>query len=285
MDHDEVSETESMPERAGGTSEPNDGAAAPIRHGAELLAELARAMQIAAGQERERIAASVSEEAEHQVEWTRARAAVESAELRRLAEDDMDRIQAWSEAEVKRIREEATRRAGERNVDLDTFLQRHDAMVETEIEAVAMAVRQYETTLDQFFVDMTSSIDPTYIVHQADLIPHPPNMEIVRAAARADAVARFQEMDEATTAEDTDVVVDLSSPVGVGVMDPAAISSTYSLAERAGDQAGGTSDMGVAVGGGEPSEAHPNPAVRLWRSVAAWSAPSDSTGSQPGHPR
>jgi hypothetical protein len=278
MDHDDEFQMDSMRDGAA-MAEPNNAevAMAPIDHSLAFQAELARAMQIAARHERDRIAAAVLDDAELQVDRTRARAAVESAELRRLAEDDVERIRAWSDAEIKRIREEATRRTDERNVDLDTFLQRHHAMVETEVEAVAMAVRQYETTLDEFFVDMTSSIDPAYIVHQADLIPHPPNLEIARAAARVDAVARFQETDVSTAAEETDAVVDLPNPVGVGVMDPAAISSTSNVAELAEGQQDGPSDGGAAVGAGDPSEANPNPAVRLWRSVASLSAPSGDT--------
>jgi hypothetical protein len=269
-------------------AEPNDAEAAtgPLDQSLIFQAELARAMQMAARHEQDRIVAAVLEDADVQVDRTRARAAVESAELRRLAEDDADRIRAWSDAEIKRIREEAARRAEERNVDLETFLQWHEAMIETEVVAVAMAVRQYETTLHQFFVDMSSSIDPAYVVHQADLIPHPPNLEIVRAAARADAVARFQEKDEYAAAEETDVVADFSNTVGIGVMDPTAISSAASFAERAEDQESGPSNRGVAAGADEPSGAHPNPAVRLWRSVAALSAPSpDIPRGQPGQPR
>jgi hypothetical protein len=287
MDDDDVSQMDSM-RHGTANAEPNDAdaARAPIDQRLTFQTELAHAMQIAAGRERDRIAAAVLDYAELEVDRTRARAAVESAELRRLAADDAERIRAWSEAEIDRIREEATRRTDERNVDLDTFLQRHHAMIETEVEAVAIAVRQYEAKLDQFFVDMTSSIDPAYIVRQADLIPHPPDLEIVRAAARADAVARFQERDESTTAEGTGALDDLPNSVGVGVMDPAAISSTSNIAERIEGQQGGPSGGGEAVGVGDPSGANPNPAVRLWRSVAALSAPSaDSTGGQPGQPQ
>jgi hypothetical protein len=276
MDDDDVSRMDPMRDGTA-NAEPDDADAsiAPIDLRPTFQAELAHAMQVAAARERDRIAAAVLDYAELQVDRTRARAAVESAELRRRAADDADRIRVWSEAEIKRIREVATRRTDERNVDLATFLQRHHAMIETEVEAVAVAVRQYDAKLDQFFVDMTSSIDPAYIVRQADLIPHPPNLELVRAAARAEAVARFQERDESTTAEGTGALDDLPNTVGVGVMDPAAISPTSNIAEQV-----------EAVGVGDPPGAHPNPAVRLWRSVAALSAPiADSTGGPPGQRR
>jgi hypothetical protein len=287
MDHDDVSQLHPMPDGAA-RAEPNaaDAPIAPVDHRLMFQAELAHAMHIAAGQERDRIAAAILDDAEFQVDWTRARAAVESAEMRRDADDDVERIRAWSEAEIERIREEATRRTHERNAVLDTVLQRHHEMIETEVEAVTTAVDQYETKLDQFFVDMTSSTDPAYIVRQADLIPHPPNLEIVRASARSDVVARFQDRDESATAEGTGALVDVPHAVGVGVMDPAAINATPNVAELAEGQQGGPPDEGEAVGVGDPSGAHPNPAVRFWRSVAALSAPiTDSTGGPPGQRR
>jgi hypothetical protein len=173
----------------------------------------------------------------------------------------VEQVRAWSQAEIERVRHEATRRADERNGELDAFLRQHDEMVETEIEAVATAVRQYETSLDTFFADMTRSIDPAYIAHQADLIPDPPNLEIVRAGARSDTVLRLNETGQPTSAAET--VEELPTGVGVGVFDPAAI------------------EAGVGVGANRP-----NPAVRFLRAFAGWSNPSaGNTGGQPGQPR
>ena len=61
------------------------------------------AMQGAAERERERITAEVDGVTEAHVEKVRLRAAAEAEELRRLAEDDIDGIHAWTKEETIRI--------------------------------------------------------------------------------------------------------------------------------------------------------------------------------------
>jgi hypothetical protein len=158
-----------------------------------FLAELAKAMHAAADQERERIETAVSEDAAAHAERARARGAVETDELRRLAEEDLQRIKDWSTAETARIRAEAARRSDERRAALEEFLRQHDAIIESEVAGVDDAVTGYGGTLTGFFAELRASTDPAEIARRAGMLPPPPDLEEVRATARAAAVARFAE--------------------------------------------------------------------------------------------
>src|SRR5688572_12488467 len=98
----------------------------PVNHTTAFLAEIARAMHAAAGEERQRIAAQLAEEATAQVERTQARAAIEIEELRRLADEDIERIHAWSASEMERITAEEARRTEQRRADLESYLEEHE---------------------------------------------------------------------------------------------------------------------------------------------------------------
>ena len=164
-----------------------------------FLSELAGAMHAAAARERERIAAAMSDDAVTHVEKTRARAEIETQELRRLAGDDVSRIEDWSASETKRIKAEATQRIAERRANLDDYLRQHDAIIAAEVEAVEAAVTDYGATLDAFFAGLTDSNDPSEIVRIAERLPTPPDLDAVRATARGDAVGRY-----ADSTDDTD---------------------------------------------------------------------------------
>ncbi len=101
-----------------------------------LLAEIARAMQAAAAQERERIHAGVGEDEGAQIEKVRARATAEAAALRKDADDDVRLVQSWCDEEIRRIRLEAERRIAERRTELDQSVTQHGSLIETEVQSV-----------------------------------------------------------------------------------------------------------------------------------------------------
>ncbi|HET7167619.1 MAG TPA: hypothetical protein VFI69_00310 [Candidatus Limnocylindrales bacterium] len=180
-----------------------------------FLSELAHAMQAAADRERERIAAVVAEDASAHVDKVRSRAEIETQELRRLAEEDVARIEEWSASEIERIRNEAAQKTADRRASLDEYLKQHDAIIEAEIEGVDGAVRQYGLTLEQFFAGLSDSSDPSEIVRRAEQLPAPPDLDTVRASARVDAVARFAgpgEADSPTAVGDAEAA-DMDAPV------------------------------------------------------------------------
>ncbi len=180
---------------------------APARHtqAPAFLTELAHAMQAAADRERERIASVVAEEASAHVEKVRSRAALETDELRRLAEEDVTRIEEWSASEIERVRAEAAQKTSDRRASLEEYLHQHDAIIASEIEGVDGAVRDYGVTLETFFAGLADSNDPSEIVRRAETLPPPPDLDEVRAAARSEAVGRFAgpAAPESTDAETT----------------------------------------------------------------------------------
>jgi hypothetical protein len=92
---------------------------------------------------------------------------------------------------MERIRAEADQKIGDRRASLDEYLRQHDAIIDTEIQGVDAAVRDYDATLDRFFAELAESDDPSVIVARAETLPAPPDLDQVRAQARASAVAMF----------------------------------------------------------------------------------------------
>jgi hypothetical protein len=296
-------ETVDLPEQAadGMTTEPGESIATKgtVKIVPTFLAELARAMQSAAKREREHIVEAVATNAAEQIEKARVRAASEADELRRLADADIERIAEWTATEMDRIRREADRRTEERRNDLTAYLANHESIIETEIGGVDAAVRDYRSALDQFFGGLTGSTEPAEIARRAGALPEPPDLDSVRAAARADAVARFaagpQDSTEESVSDEPESGTDVSAGdgtgngMGVGVMDPDSVGRSEDLPDptveveaeaRAlvgvlsadslhvpADDADQVAEVAVAK-----AADHANPAVRLLRSIAPWAS-------------
>ena len=238
-----------------------------------FLVELAKAMHAAADQERERIATVVAEEGAAHVERARARASVEAEELRRFADEDLQQINEWSATEIKRIRTEAARRADERRVALAEYIHQHEAIIDTEIQGVDGALADYRVTLGQFFSELTASSDPADIARRAGTLPPPPDLDDVRANARAAAVARLA--DTTASDDDSDDDSDDSHDEDESSTDEAAPAGSPDV-ETALVGVMDVSDAEpepVAVGAG--SSGQPGPAARLLRTIATWTGPSD----------
>jgi hypothetical protein len=255
-----------------------------------LLAGLANAMHAALMRERERIDEMVADEAKDHVEKTRARAAIEANELRRLADEDVRGIEAWAAREIKRIRREAARRSKERRTDMASYLLRHDAIIDTEIAGLETAVADYSATLAHFVESLIETGDPSEIARRADSVPTPPDLDEVRARARARAVAVYDWVDDAPDAaqaapvEVQPAMPDASEPAsdpGVAVMDPEADGRPGDMPlavdplqvpedEPVGAAASSTPDEEAAEANGRPTGA-----FRFIRALVPWSAASD----------
>jgi hypothetical protein len=203
-----------------------EGVAAGIRPG--FLAELAVAMRTTAERERERISARVADDAAVHVDKVRARAAIETDELKRLAEEDVQHIEEWSSAEMDRIRGEADQKIDDRRASLDEYLKQHDSIIDTEIDGVNDAVRDYNTTLDRYFEELSQSNDPATIVARAETLPAPPDLDEVRAQARARAVAMFADQDEPAAKAPAIVEAAVAAPVAEAMGDVGAPADVQS---------------------------------------------------------
>jgi hypothetical protein len=233
-----------------------------------FMSGLATAMREAAVRERVRISGTVAEDAATHIEKVRSRAAIESEELRRLAEEDVEHIEQWSASEIERIKSEASQKVDERRSSLDEYLKQHDSIIETEIEGVDGAVRDYESTLDRFFAEMADLTDPSEIVRRAGLLPPPPDLDEVRATARANAMSKVSEAEAGeagATAAATEAVAVTAEPTAEAtqpvaeseasgeVIGAAAIESSAETAES-GDDGTLSGVMDDGAGSVEPAE-------------------------------
>jgi len=155
---------------------------------ASLKAEIAQAMQVAADHERERIDTGIGEEETAQVEKIFGRAAAEAVELSRHSDEDVSLVNGWYKDEVKRIRAEADRQIDDRRARLEQSLTHHGSLIEAEIESVHVAVRGYRGSLNAFFGRLSEERDPSAIARLAGDLPDPPDLDSVRAEARATAM-------------------------------------------------------------------------------------------------
>lgn len=263
-----------------------------------LLDELAKAMHAAADQERERIATVVAEEAAERIERTRARASLEAQELRRLADDDLQGISEWADAETERIRTEAAQRADARRAALDEEIRLHEANIDAEIQRIDGALADYRATLQQFFSDLTTATDPEEIARRAGALPPPPDLDAVRADASAASVVRLDEStatddegvdDDAATVVAADVEIDEEFDAEtqlIGVMDPTAAPDSPADTITAPDD----EPQPVAAAAGRALDPG---ASRLLRTISTWTPSTDredgraadGTGDQTGSDR
>ena len=171
------------PAAGAGAQDVHGPAASTARHQAHvssLLAEIARAMQAAAAQERDRIHAGVAEDEAFQIEKVRNRATAESAALRKGADDDVRQVESWCEEQIRQIHA-AGPLAGvdDRRRELEQSVTQHGTLIETEVESVHGAVQGYRDSLDAFFAvwprrrsQLTASL--------AGTLPDPPDLDVVR---------------------------------------------------------------------------------------------------------
>jgi hypothetical protein len=246
-----------------------------------FLDRLAQAMCAAAAHERDRIVGVLAVEAEEHAERARARSALEAAELRRLAEEELRGIDLWSAREIKRIRREAAKRSKDRRAELVSYLERHESIVAKEIAGVDAAVGAYTAELDRFVEELVAAGDPATIAGRADALPIPPDFDAVRAASRMEAVAALEEADtdviaasmpeEAATEPDIDV-----TSAGVPVMDPDANGRAVDLPTPVVDETPATEVAAEAPASSETSNDHPNGAMRLIRALTPWASSPDA---------
>jgi len=209
---------------------------------ASFLGEIARAMRSTAVQERDRIASAVTERSAAHEQKVRDRGATEATELRRLADVDVEQIQRTADEEVARIKADAERQIGERRGTLADHLDRHAALVETEIGRIRGAVDDYSAELDGFFGRLAEEQSPAEIARLAGQLPEPPDLDEVGATARADAINQIVDEEAGQAAADAAAAeAPAPEPAVVAVMAP---------------------DAGTPVfdDSGEPAEAEPVPA-------------------------
>jgi hypothetical protein len=185
-------------------------AAAPARKQTKFMADLTKAMQVAAEEARTRTLTQFQAEAKAYVEQIHARSATEAADLRRLADDDVASVREWSKAEIARIREETESKISARKARLEGEVDGHAGMIEREIERVNARVASFEEEMAAFFTRLLAEEDPTHFATMAERLPEPTPFEEMSSTpldALDNETADDADSDEAVGAVDTSEAV------------------------------------------------------------------------------
>lgn len=149
----------------------------PAKRPLKFLADLTRAMQVAAESARAATLEQLRSEAAAHVEHVRERSTRTAADLRKHADEDATSIREWSKAEVARIREATESRIAERKSELAEELELHTSRISGDIERIAGRVAAYEAEMSQFFDRILHEDDPAEIAALAQNLPEPPTFD------------------------------------------------------------------------------------------------------------
>ncbi len=153
-----------------------------LRRPTKFMAELSRAMLTAVETSRDETMGRLSADAKSVVEELHSASAMEAAELRRRADDDVAAVREWSKAEIARIRDETEARIALRKTALDSEMDQHSLIIESRVEQVGATVAEFEGQMVDFFERLRSEEDPTRIAAMAERMPEPPDLAGVAAA-------------------------------------------------------------------------------------------------------
>jgi hypothetical protein len=254
------------PEEPGSPSGSSAALGTEADEGSAFLADLARAMQAAAGAERARSLDDTERRREANVAEIRSRSSVDAASLDAQAEAEIAEIGAWAETEMERIREERDRRIQTRRESLERRLEDHRSLVERQVDAVSDAIARYKGDLDRFFDRLEAEQDPSAIARLARTRPAFPALDLVarraRTAATADALGDEPVFPADGSPEEAAARVDEGtgedSPL-IGVMDR---STAVSAPEAPWSSPPPAADAPADVPATEEVAAHSNPAPR-----------------------
>ena len=168
-----------------GSAVQTDGAAAPSDEpaptapddGADFLTELTRAMQAAAGEERQRAEADIARRRDEHLATIQERRSAEADRMKALADGDLRAIDAWAEGERERIDRERETRAAAVREDLQTSLAEHGSKIDREVEAVEAAIGAHRAEVEAFFTALDGETDPVAIALQARRRPAFPSLD------------------------------------------------------------------------------------------------------------
>jgi hypothetical protein len=207
VDEPTASEASTPPEEPE-TSDMIDATAnSSTRRPTKFMAELSRAMQTAVETSRDETMARLGADAKTVVEEIHSASAVEAAELRRQADDDVAAVREWSKAEIASIREETEARIALRKTALDGEIDQHGLVVESRVQQVGTTVGEYEAQMYAFFERLRAEEDPTRIAAMAERMPEPPDLARI-AAAIVEPVAQAPVVADAEFVADDPTVVD-----------------------------------------------------------------------------
>jgi len=139
-----------------------------------FLADLTRAMRVAAEEERENVQQRFREEADAYVTTMRAEFAAAADSARERAEGDVAAIETWCARELERIRLETEQGIADRRTRLDEELTSQAARLEDGVTHIAGSVDAFEHQMAAFFERLLVEEDPSTFAVLARQLPEPP---------------------------------------------------------------------------------------------------------------
>jgi hypothetical protein len=253
------SATEAMPESMPAPAMPAAPAAERMtaRRPNTFLADLTRAMRVAAEEERENVQQRFREEADAYVASMRLDFAAAADVARERSQADVAAIEAWCEAELERIRVETERGIAERRARLDDELASQTARLDEGVTHVAGSVESFEQQMTAFFERLLVEEDPSSFAVMARQLPEPPALDAWPdpASTSSDSTAGWPTADGGPAAWDMDA--------------DAALTDPDALAAAEAEAAEALAAEGFGLGTSMPLAATADPSGRLRTSVAA----------------
>lgn len=142
-----------------------------------FLADLTRAMRVAAEEERANVQQRFREEADAYVGSMRIEFAAAADLARERAEADVVAIETWCEAELARIRKETEDGIAQRRARLDEELTSQSARLDEGVTHVAGSVESFEQQMTAFFERLLVEEDPSTFAVMARQLPEPPVLD------------------------------------------------------------------------------------------------------------
>ena len=261
----------------------------------KFMADLTRAMLVAAESQRTMTLSQLQADAKVYTEDIHGRSAELASDLRKRADDDVAGIREWQKAEIARVKEETDQRVSGRKAGLEAQLEQHAAMIEQAIDKVQGQVTTFETEMERFFELLVVESDPTRFAAMAENLPEPPPFEglaigieeimaqaaaavaIVAPPAKPEVVEPVVEPVEAEAPEAVAEAVAVEAEAPEAVAEAVATDVTEGVATEDQDHA---SDMHGAVDRAPQTEAEREAAMSAIASAFEAAAQAEADASR-----
>jgi hypothetical protein len=166
-----------------------------------FLADLTRAMRIAAEEQRETVLAQLRGEAESSVNAMQDQASAAAEAARGQGDADVATLEEWCAEELRRIRRETDQSIADRRAQLEAELAAQTERLASGVVRVEQTVAGFENQMATFFKRLLAEEDPTKFAGLAERMPEPPAFAAWSPTAPEEVEAPTPP--EATAAEET----------------------------------------------------------------------------------
>jgi hypothetical protein len=179
----------------------------------KFLADLTRAMRLAADEARQSALAQFQADVERHTAEARGTCDAAGTDARRRADEDITSLGEWETAEIARIRRETEEGITARHGQLEAELAAQARQLEAELARVNGEVDAFAARMDTFFQGLLKEEDPARFAGMAEQLPEPPTFAAWVVANASTAAHAPLEIWSDTPAA-TDATVDMTAEAG-----------------------------------------------------------------------